>query len=70
MERNGFPLSSMSALGTSLQFLIQVLSFLRVDMLGCVTIDGAPLHWTGFGGVKLRVFKLWFFFGEWASRIC
>jgi hypothetical protein len=38
MERSGFPLSSMSALDTSLQFLIWVLSLLVVDMLGCEAV--------------------------------
>jgi hypothetical protein len=51
MEKNGFPLSSTSALGTSLQLLIRVLFLLKVDMLCCVAINGAPLYWTSLRGI-------------------
>jgi hypothetical protein len=49
MESSVFLLSSMSILGVSFQFLIWMLSLFRVDMLGYVAIDGAPLYWTDFG---------------------
>jgi hypothetical protein len=42
----------MSALEISLQFLIQLLSLLGVDMLGCVTFEGTHLYPAGFGGIK------------------
>jgi hypothetical protein len=75
MERSGLPLSSMSALGTSLWFLIQVLFLLtdafsmslpfpRIDMLDSVEIDGAPLYWTGLGGIHSGCLRQTLLVGE------
>jgi hypothetical protein len=70
MERSGYPLSSMSALGASLRLLIQVLSFLRIDMLDCMYSNRwCPLYQTAFGDAPLRVFKPRLLLGEWALCI-
>jgi hypothetical protein len=53
MERTGFPLSSLSVQGISLQFLICVLSLLGVDMLGCTVVKGAHLYMTDLGRIHL-----------------
>jgi hypothetical protein len=60
MERSGFPLSSMSALGASLWVLSLLtgafsvsLPLLKVNMLGWVATNGAPLYQTVFGGSYL-----------------
>jgi hypothetical protein len=49
MGRSGFPLSSITALGASLQFLTRVWSFLKVDKLNFVAVNDTPLYYN-FGG--------------------
>jgi hypothetical protein len=69
MEKNGFPLSSTSALRADLWFLIQVLSLLTgafsVYLLGCVPMCGVPLYPTTLRGDLLGVYEPKFFLGEW-----
>lgn len=70
MDRIEFAVSSVSALGTYLWFLTQVLSFLRgafsgslhllmVDMMDWLAIGGAPLYWT----------RLWGFYSGYLSPV-
>jgi hypothetical protein len=82
MERSGFLLSSVNALvpqkSEFLCFLIQVLvlltgtfsvflPLLKVDILDCVEMDGAPFYWTTLGGSdQIRVFEPKLFLGGWA----
>jgi hypothetical protein len=51
MERSEFPLSSVCAVGPSLQFLVLVLSLLGAVMLGCVAVYGAPACLTDLRGI-------------------
>jgi hypothetical protein len=50
MEKSVLPLCSDTALGTSLIFLIWILSLLRVGRLDCMASDVVPLYWIGLRG--------------------